>query len=218
MYFDLFNAVSYILSPSAYPRLQVFHLEICRKGLPPQASFLPFLPHVNTFSCDNTDTEHAGVVTPGVGEAHNVLILADFEELWVPLKPGLQQAKHLRLNKYPSGLRDANNCGVDDPEYVVELLHDLAVHLRISGLHNLSTLFLPLEYDPTTPSDILDDSQRSRMMRLRTFLATCTSIGVEVVFEESPHPYFDSGVSPEFRRRCRAAKAKKAMERGMTEQ
>lgn len=41
------------------------------------------------------------------------------------------------------------------------------------------------------------------------FLSTCTGIGVEVVFEESPHPYFDSGISPEFRRRCKVEKAKK---------
>ncbi|GAA6039785.1 hypothetical protein JCM8097_004220 [Rhodosporidiobolus ruineniae] len=38
----------------------------------------------------------------------------------------------------------------------------------------------------------------------------CTTRNVELIFEDLPHPHYDSFISPEFVRRCKAQRAKKA--------
>lgn len=206
-HFELGGQTRYYLSPASYPRLRNLHMELCRDRLPDGVTFLPFIAHVDTFSCDNTDfepTDTASVIVPTMDV---VLLLVDLQELagTGPLKDVLKQAKHLRVNKYPYALRDGEDSSADDPDYGIRALARLASQLRLPGSHNLSTLFLPIEYDPSSPSLFLNAPQRTHMIAFRS---TCISLGVDVVFEESPHPYLESGVSPEFARRCRAAKAK----------
>jgi hypothetical protein len=88
-----------------------------------------------------------------------------------------------------------------------------AEQLHRSIFRNLSSIFLPLELDPSSFAYALTPSQQQDMT---TFLSICTSLSVDVIFEESPHPDFDSLISPEFRRRSKKRREAEAAKQSVS--
>ncbi|GAA6039755.1 hypothetical protein JCM8097_004203 [Rhodosporidiobolus ruineniae] len=87
-----------------------------------------------------------------------------------------------------------------------ELAVDLVDMLGDRGaMPKLSSVVFPTAFD----SHSFQASAPS-CSTLQKFEALCASRNIELIFEDLPHPYYDSFISPEFVRRCKAVKAKEA--------
>ncbi|GAA5982965.1 hypothetical protein JCM11641_006899 [Rhodosporidiobolus odoratus] len=101
---------------------------------------------------------------------------------------------HVRYNPYAwHGTIDSERHA--DVFALVDDIMDLEDRIKEGEVPHLSTLILPSALrHAQIPCDDMDV--------LQTLLTTCTSHQVEVIFEDLPHPYYDSFISPAFSRRC----------------
>ncbi|BGP20570.1 hypothetical protein JCM10213_003830 [Rhodosporidiobolus nylandii] len=75
---------------------------------------------------------------------------------------------------------------------------------------HLKVVYAPVELAKCDKGPYVDE--------IVAFLAQCRCANVEVIFEPTPHPYYDSLVSPEFWRRCKALKAKEEEEKAQVKE
>ncbi|GAA6039820.1 hypothetical protein JCM8097_004239 [Rhodosporidiobolus ruineniae] len=71
----------------------------------------------------------------------------------------------------------------------------------------LSSVYLPDTYCDIPLPMMRGATKSDATLRLE---GLCASRNIELIFEDLPHPYYDSFISPEFVKRCKAAKAKEA--------
>ncbi|GAA6039789.1 hypothetical protein JCM8097_004222 [Rhodosporidiobolus ruineniae] len=83
---------------------------------------------------------------------------------------------------------------------VVNVLDDRSAVPKLSSCVFFPTAFDSHSFQASAPSCSI----------LQNFEALCASRNIELIFEDLPHPYYDSFISPEFVKRCKAAKAKEA--------
>jgi hypothetical protein len=198
--FDVQGDDVHAFSPSSYPSLRALHLELYRKAPRHSERLLAFFPLLDSLSCDNTDIDSPGSTMSTLASAQNVLLSIDPYEL-NSLGKAARSAKHLRVNKYPLNQRHVLECRPDNFFEGIETLSRFGRRLRLRlspALQHLRTLILPREYAPDSPELWTRSAMASEL------ILDLNHVGVEVVFEASPHPHLDSLVSPEFRKRCKA--------------
>jgi hypothetical protein len=186
----------FAFSPRSCPSLRALHLEASNRFS--LRALLPILPFLDSLSCGWSDINPHSTAMSNIVSSPNLLMIADFEDLRAA-GAVLSSATHLRVNKYSSRLREMDCTPANITDAATALLV-LGEQLRRSTFRNLSSIFLPLELDPSSFAYALTPSQQQDMT---TFLSICTSFSIDVIFEESPHPYFDSLISAEFLRRSK---------------
>ncbi|GAA5869330.1 hypothetical protein JCM8547_008646 [Rhodosporidiobolus lusitaniae] len=199
--------IDQIFITTAFPALKALHAELVQgANLPPIPSSL--LAQLEQLSCDWSDLDD-DVRSEALMTAPQTRILADNADLnGDPSQRSLVLATTLHLNKYSCSSRDA---ATYDPDTSISMLNGL---LRVNDSVNerilkLSALYLPSELDPSSP---LCDLRGALLSDLHRCLSALPSRSIEVVFEEAPHPFYESLISKEIWRRSKARKAKEEQE------
>jgi hypothetical protein len=202
---------NHVLSLSRFPALRSLHIELLKDDDLVPSFFLPFLPQLDLLSFGTVDLNEDDPAIAFLLSAPNCLFTADLDEL-VPTDGMLEfdytQAVHLCLSKYPAYRCEELDFTPNNILYIADALLAFAKRLRSRSFPNLASLYLPADYDPCGSTF---GSYRNKT-KLRSFLATCASLSIEVVFEESPHPYYNSLISTEFAIRSRKRKERQAQE------
>ncbi|GAA6042907.1 hypothetical protein JCM8097_002764 [Rhodosporidiobolus ruineniae] len=121
----------------------------------------------------------------------------------------------MRLNPFAgeSDLDDEHTVFSSVDQRSARILQGISDELKNpSALPALSTLYLPSTFGDCGIPVFDDDS--SLFAQLKQLVA---SRNIELIFEDLPHPYYDSMISPEFVKRCKAAKARKGADEGAGE-
>ncbi|GAA5988478.1 hypothetical protein JCM11641_007163 [Rhodosporidiobolus odoratus] len=92
-------------------------------------------------------------------------------------------------------------------------VHTLKDTIGQGGAPLLSTLILPSTLRPGTATQAATEAS----LPILKLLDTCTNHDIEVVFEPTPHPCYDSLISPHHWRKCKALKEKKMIGKVRTE-
>ncbi|BGP20525.1 hypothetical protein JCM10213_003788 [Rhodosporidiobolus nylandii] len=184
------------LPTHSFPSLSAFHIEMADFGEFKPEQLLSLLPHLDAFSIDFRD-----VLCSATGPARTLAssprvlfdltphsiegLLEDFEAVLAAARALRLKAGAAALSNY-ADLTPALNC----------LVANLA---RLTGLQHL---VLPTECLWCKGWNV--DYHRA----LADLRAACQARGIDVVFEPQGDFEYDSLVSPEFWRRCKALKAK----------
>ncbi|BGP20454.1 hypothetical protein JCM10213_001537 [Rhodosporidiobolus nylandii] len=185
--------------PSHYPALKALHFQHCGAfGLEPSA-LQQIIQHVESLSCDALDVRLAMRGAP-----RSVRVLQDLRPVHFTEEPGLRErVTFLRL--HPTATTDSfpdlwqpGHRGMED-EYA-EWAVDLQVMAELIDEGEAPSLCLL----------ILSSSFSGQSSKLDAALShlrdACTARGIEVVDEPPFNPHYDSLVSQEFWRRCKAVK------------
>ncbi|GAA5993623.1 hypothetical protein JCM11641_001032 [Rhodosporidiobolus odoratus] len=177
--------------------LRKLHLQLTEKNSLEKWDVATALPDLQLFSCDSYDLQSSLTFKPIQSTLPSLIDFANFYGYGLDFQSVriLAECRHVRYNPNAwHGTIDSERCAevfalVDD---VVELVY----RIKEGAVPHLSTLILPstLRHNHTHCDD---------MDLLQNLLDACESHNVEVIFEDSPHPYHDSFISPAFSRRCR---------------
>ncbi|BGP20515.1 hypothetical protein JCM10213v2_008676 [Rhodosporidiobolus nylandii] len=201
------NVVSaQIFDALAYPCLRAVHLQLSDNLVPDEAPIEGLIGRLDAFSCDSGDVAHSLARVPLSGLRSRSLL--DFDIWTLAEDPAanrsqLGAAVHVRVNAFALSVRIMRS-ELRGSAMFPGVSQDFAQTVQDGGAPNLRTLILPSFANLSR----LPLKQSDAWPAIQTLVSACESRGIDVVFEPTPHPYYDSLVSPEFWRRCKALKAK----------
>ncbi|BGP20488.1 hypothetical protein JCM10213_007645 [Rhodosporidiobolus nylandii] len=194
---------SAIFNRPSFPSLRALHIQLAHP-FDPEPSFGRLLSQLETFSCDAYDlatTFHLVIHQTAVPVLLDLSPNRVEEETELDMTQTLAQATHVRLYAH-AGRGAISSLDMERAPAVATEIARLLFFLAADILPSLSFLIIP-----QAPRDGAGQGSLAQLA-CDTLLAECAARGIEVIFEPSPHPHYDSIVSPLFWRRCKALKAK----------
>ncbi|BGP20381.1 hypothetical protein JCM10213_002307 [Rhodosporidiobolus nylandii] len=197
--FDLFH-----LTPSLYPALRAVHFQHEATTRVNSRLLRRLVAASVLVSCDAQDVDGAGVMSRELGRVLVDWTPWDFarpSEDWLPLRDA---ATHVRVQPHTSQIRvqehwiSKSGAVERKHEGFSSNVEDMATAIQQGVAPHLTTIYLSTSFSGHSAK--LDIA----LSRLRT---ACTARNIEVVDEPPFHPHYDSLVSHEFWRRCKALKA-----------
>ncbi|BGP20502.1 hypothetical protein JCM10213_007659 [Rhodosporidiobolus nylandii] len=199
-----------VLDASIYPNLAALHVQLATDFTSSPSFVGDLLPRLRYLSIDGTDYLE---LDPSQSAAPSFLdsrCLVDFSPASLAvhgnfLDPASASAVQARINPFanrPTVTPDPYSYYSTQAIAVQAQLDSLEVLLNDNILSRLKLLIFPSDFRDVAAGDPAVDAV------LRRTLALCESRGIEMVFEPTPHPYYDSLISPEFWRMCKALKTK----------